>query len=215
MRFPLAFLLLAVRCIALPISFEERDPRHFVSHCANGTVEFLPDRVVAGGVTLRFAGTSGAERLEGRGPSAPSTYLRAGFSRTLRQFPRLAIHGLYPGIDAVFYGHGEDLEYDLQLAAGASPQWIRLVIEGARSVRIDDGGSLAIATASGTVEQKRPRVMQRKREIPVRYGLLSRNEVGIRLGRYDRRAGLTIDPVLSFRATFGGSQSNTALATAL
>jgi uncharacterized protein (TIGR03437 family) len=215
MRFPLAFLLLALRCIALPISFEERDPRHFVSHCANGTVEFLLDRVVAGDVTLRFAGTSGAERLEGRGPSAPSTHLRAGFSRTLRQFPRLAMHALYPGIDAVFYGHGEDLEYDLQLAPGASPKCIRIVIEGARSVRIDDGGNLAIDSASGKVEQQRPRVMQRNQEIPVRYVLLSRNEVGIRLGRYDRRAGLTIDPVLSFRSTFGGSQSNTALATAL
>ena len=109
MRFPLAFLLLAVRCAALPISFEERDPRHFVSHCANGTVEFLLDRLVAGDVTLRFAGTAGAERLQGRGPAAPSTYLRAGFSRTLRQFPKLAMHGMYRGIDAMFYGQGDDL----------------------------------------------------------------------------------------------------------
>jgi uncharacterized protein (TIGR03437 family) len=215
MRFPLVFLLLAVRCIALPISFEQRDARHFISRCATGIVEVLPDRVVTGGVTLRFAGTTGAQRLEGNGPAAPSTYLRAGFSRTLRQFPRLAMHRLYPGIDAVFYGHGEDLEYDLQLAAGASPERIRIAIEGARGVRIDDSGDLLIETASGTLAQKRPRVMQGNREVPVRYVLRSRNEVGIRLGRYDRHAALTIDPVLSFRSTFGGSQSNTALLTKL
>jgi uncharacterized protein (TIGR03437 family) len=221
MRLPLVLLLLiATRCIALPLYFEERDPRHFLSRSSGGTVTFLPDRLIAGGVTMRFVGSSGADRLEGRGLSAPATDLRAGFSRTFRQFPKLAMHHLYPGIDAVFYGHGEDLEYDLQLEAGASPDRIRIAIEGAgsvraTSVRIDAEGNLAIKTASGTLEQMRPRVLQQGREIPVRYVMFGRNEFGIRLGKYDRRAPLTIDPVLAFRSLFGGSQSNAGMAIAL
>ena len=216
MYLPLVLLLLlATRCFSLPLSFEERGQGHCLSRSSSGTMEFLASRVVSGDVTLRFVGTSGAEHLEGFGPAAPSTYLRAGFSRTLRQFPKLAMQHLYPGIDAVFYGHGEDLEYDLQLAPGASSERIRIAMEGARSVRIDATGNLAIETASRILTQMRPHVMQQGREIAVRYVMLARNEVGIRLGKYDRRAPLTIDPVLSFRSTFGGSQSNTGLAIAL
>ena len=209
-RFSFLTLFLAARCFSVPISFEQRDSRHFLARFANRSAVLQPDRVVLADVTLRFPGAAQAARLEGLGQAAPSTYLRAGFSRTFPQFPKLAIHNLYPGVDAVFYGSGENLEYDLKIASGVSRDRIRISLDGARNIRLDDQGNLAIETGSGVLQQMRPRVFQRNREISARYVLLGANEVAIRLGKHDHRSPLTIDPVLSYLKTYGQSGSSSA-----
>src|SRR5580704_6940498 len=133
-----SFLALAIfttlRCLALPLSFEQRDATHFLARFPNGAAELRPDRVSLGDVTLRFVGSAPSARLEGIGPAAPATYLRAGSARTFPQFPRLAIRGLYPGVDAIFYGSGANLEYDLQLTRGASAGRIRISVEGTHDI---------------------------------------------------------------------------------
>lgn len=213
-RFLALTFFVAARCFALPLSFEERDARHFVARLPNGAVQFRTDGMVLRDITLRFLGAASRAKLEGGGPSAPSTYLRGGLARTLRQFPKLEIHDLYPGVNAVFYGTGENLEYDLEIAAGVSLNGIRISLEGARDVRIDRAGNLSVKTASGELQQMRPRVFQRNHEIAAQYVLLASNEVGIRLGEYDRGSALTIDPVLSFVKYFGGSGTSSANAIA-
>src|SRR5580658_403816 len=169
MRNPSSLVLavvMAVRCLALPLSFEQRDSRHFLARFLNGTAKVRPDQVRLGDVTLSFVGSARSARLEGLGPAAPSTYVRGGFVRTFQQFPRLAIRGLYPGIDAIFYGSGANLEYDLQLTRGASVDRIRISVEGTRDIAIDEVGNLTVHTASGVLRQIRPRVFQTGREIP-------------------------------------------------
>lgn len=205
-----AAVFLAAPAFALPITFEQRDANHFFARFANSTIEVRPDRVAFEDLTLRFEGSARKAHLQGLGQAAPSTYFRAGFSRTFRQYPKLAIEGLYPGVDAVFYGAGNDLEYDLKIPAGFSADRIRLLFEGARGLRLDPAGNLIITTASGILQQKLPRVFQRNREIPARYVLLAANEAGIRLGKHDRHAPLTIDPVVSYVKYFGGSGSSAA-----
>jgi uncharacterized protein (TIGR03437 family) len=196
--------LCVVQSIAGPLSFEQRSPGHFMARLPMGTAEFRPDHVTAGGVTLRFPDASSNARMEGIGASAPSTYLGRGFSRTFSQFPKLAIRNLYPGIDAVFYGNGQSLEYDLEVAPGASPDKIRISVEGAR-VEIDGEGNLKMDSSTGVVRQMLPRVIQANRQIGASYVLLGHNAVGIRLGKHDARLPLTIDPVLEYTHSFGGS----------
>jgi hypothetical protein len=164
----LVLAALAARCLAYPLSFEQIDTAHFLVHFPNGTAELRRDRVSLGDVSLRFVGSAPSARLEGLGPAAPSTYLRAGFVRTFPQFPRLAIRGLYRGVDAIFYGSGPNLEYDLQLTRAASVDRIRISVEGTRDIAIDDFGNLTIRTASGVLRQMRPRVFQTGREISAR-----------------------------------------------
>ncbi|HLK63647.1 MAG TPA: SBBP repeat-containing protein [Bryobacteraceae bacterium] len=210
MRIPVLALLFVVRSFALPLSFEERDPRHFLARLDNGFVELTPDRVVIRDVTLRFVGADHAARLEGAGRAAPSTYISARSRRSFQQFPRLAIRGLYPGVDAVFYGNGGNLEYDLQVGPHVSLDQVRISLEGGRGLWIDEQGNLTIETAGGAMRQSRPRVFQGKREISARYVLLGGNLAGIELGEHDARLPLTIDPVLAYVKTFGGSVSNAA-----
>ena len=210
MRISILTIFAAVPCLAFPLTFEQRDPTYFLARLPNGPAELRPDRVSLGDVTLRFLEAAPTSRLEGVGTASPSTYLRVGLVRTFPQFPRLAIHGLYAGVDAIFYGSGEDLEYDLQLTGADSLKRIRISVEGSRGVQIDSQGNLSIRTSSGVLQQMRPRVFQRGREISARYVLLNAHEVGLRLGNHDRRAPLTIDPVLAYVKTFGGTGYNSA-----
>jgi len=203
-------LIVLARGFALPLTFEERDSNRFFTRFGREAMEIQFGRIVLGDVTLRFAGSSKVARVEGLGPSAPCTYLRAGFTRTVRQFPKLVIRNLYPGIGAVFYGAGGNLEYDLTVAPGVSQKNIRISVEGSRAIHLDRDGNLAIQTSTGQLRQLRPRVFQHHREISARYALLARNEVGIRLGKYDPRSPLTIDPVLVSVNSFGGSGSSSA-----
>lgn len=203
-------VVLAVQAFSFPLSFEKRNATHFLTRLPNSTADLYPDHVNLRDITLRFVGSAPAARFEGLGHAGPSTYLRAGFSRTFPQYPRLAIRGLYPGIDAIFYGNGENLEYDLQLTSARSLDRARILVDGAHSIEIDKQGNLSIRTASGLLSQMRPRVFQRGREISAQYVLLSANEVGVKLGKHDRRAPLTVDPVLTYTKTFGGTGFNQA-----
>ena len=202
--------LMATPCFGFPLSFEERDARHFLARLPDGTAELGLDRLTLRGVTLRFLGAASSARFEGLGSAAPSTYVRADLVRTFPQFPRLRIQGLYQGVDAVLYGNGADLEYDLQLSRGVSANRIQISVEGSRDIAIDDNGNLRIRTASGVVRQIRPRAYQAGQEIDASYVLLGGNKVGLRLGKHDRRGRLTIDPVLSYVKTFGQGGSNIA-----
>ena len=121
-------------------------------------MEYSPDRVTVRPVTLRFRGAADGGEAGGVGSPAPSTYLRAGFARTFRQFPKLAIHNLYAGVDAIFYGNGDDLEYDLKIAAGSLSSGYGFRWR-ARNIRIDEAGNpVSIETAAGALQQRRPRV---------------------------------------------------------
>jgi hypothetical protein len=178
-----------------------------------GTVEFRPDHVTGAGVTLRFLHASSNAHLEGIGAAAPSTYLGQGFSRTFSQFPKLAIRNLYPGIDAVFYGNGQSLEYDLEVARGVSPDKIQISVEGA-NVQNDGQGNLKMDSATAVLRQKLPKVIQANQQIAGSYVLLGHNQIGFRLGKHDPRLPLTIDPVLEYADTFGGSGTSVASAVA-
>jgi uncharacterized protein (TIGR03437 family) len=208
-------LLASTAGLAIPPTFEARDPGHFLVRFGDGMADISPHRVTVGRIILRFAGADPLARMEGLGSPSPSTYLRDGFARTFQQYPRAAIHNLYRGVDAVFYGSGENLEYDLSISAGVSPERIRISVEGARGLQIDNSGKLIIDAGMQDLEQLPPRVFQGAREIPARYVLFTRNLVGIRLGKYDHRRSLTIDPVLAYARRFGAGNANLTQAIAL
>jgi uncharacterized protein (TIGR03437 family) len=209
--------LLAIACLSPlpgatalehPLYFEQRGTELFETRSAGQLVSIRPDRVSLDGVTLRFVHASKGARLEGLGASAPATYITRGQTRSFREYPKVDMRRLYPGIDAAFYGTPGHLEYDLDIGRGTSPNRIRLAVDGARRVRIGKQGDLLIETRSGEVRQLAPRVYQTlhgvRREVPANYVLLSANEIGFRLGKHDRTIPLTIDPVIVYTKTFGG-----------
>ena len=124
-------------------------------------------------------------------------------------YARVRYSSLYPGIDLIFYGNNRELEYDLVVAPGADPGRIKLAVAGADEIRIDADGNLVLKTSQGEVTQQKPKIYQRKgatlTAVAGDYFVAGKNEVGFRLGSYDPRAALVIDPVLRYSTFLSGS----------
>jgi hypothetical protein len=142
---------------------------------------------------------------------------RSSWRFDVPNYARLRYKAIYPGIDLVFYGNPELLEYDFVLAPGADPSTIALRFEGLnaadskRCLRVDENGDLLLPTRVGLIRQHKPVAVQNTKSgrnvVASRYVI--RNDgttVGFELGAYDLNLPLTIDPVLSYSVTgIGGS----------
>jgi Beta-propeller repeat len=170
----------------------------------------------AGGktVAVHFAGANPAARIR------PAERLRftanaflgnnpAKWRTGIPEFGRLRVPDLYAGVDLVYYGSANTLEYDLLVRPGADPARIRLEFTGGNA-RIDRDGSLI----AGFIE-KRPLAYQidadgSRRIVASRYRRNNDGSFGFALGSYDRTRELVIDPTLTFSAYLGGSEGDLA-----
>lgn len=136
-------------------------------------------------------------------------------------FARVRYSGIYPGIDLVYYGNQEGrLEHDFVVAPGANPDAIAMDFGGrAGSLHANPDGDLILQTKAGDLSVQRPAVYQmingRKKTIEAAYTLNSDNKVAFRLGDYDKRVPLIIDPVIQYSAAFGGSNYDVVVGIAV
>jgi hypothetical protein len=160
-------------------------------------------------VDLRLLHSNPAPAVSGEQRMAAATnYLVGGRDRWrtgIANYARVRYTGVYPGIDAVYYGNQNQLEYDFVVSPGADPRAIRLQFAGADRVHITPEGDLSVEANGVPLLQKKPRVYQEGREIPARYVLRGRDQASIELGRYDRSKQLVIDPILVYCTYFGTS----------
>ncbi|PYS56663.1 MAG: hypothetical protein DMF74_28030, partial [Acidobacteria bacterium] len=133
-------------------------------------------------------------------------------------FSKVQYEQIYPGVNLDYYGNQRQLEYDFTVTPGADPATIKLGIDGANKVEIDDQGDLVLHTTSGIVRQRRPLIYQEvdgiRQEICGGYALLKTQDTGLqsqgsylvafRVGAYDRSRPLVIDPVLVYSTYLGG-----------
>ncbi len=161
-------------------------------------------------IRLRLLGSEPAARITGQSLlGGTSNYFLGNDPRNwhthIPNYARVRYHQVYPGIDLVYYGRQGELENDFMLSPGSDPDSIRIGLEGVDGLRIAPSGDLVLKAGDGEVYLRRPRAYQGNREVSVHYVLDARNEVGFKLGRYDRRQQLVIDPVLAYSTYFGGS----------
>ena len=119
--------------------------------------------------------------------------------------------GVYPGIDLVYYGTQGKLEYDFAVAPNADPKAIGLRFEGAEGLRVDQLGDLQVRSHGGEIAFLRPVAYQviGSQRIPVDAAYrVSGNTLHFKIGAYDHREGLIIDPVLSYFSYLGGTGTN-------
>jgi hypothetical protein len=151
-------------------------------------------------------------------------YLRGkdpnGWHTDIPTFAEVAQRGVYPGIDVIYYGNQRQLEYDFVVAPGANPRAIALSFTGAENVKVDAKGDLVISSAAGDVLIRRPLAYQQgqngEREIvAANYTLRGAHNVSIKVGTYDKRRRLVIDPILEYSTYVGGSNIDGANAIAV
>jgi len=129
-------------------------------------------------------------------------------------YAKVRYEQVYPGIDLIFYGNPQKLEYDFVVAPGAEPKQIKLSFAGAQKMKIDASGDLVLTTKAGEVRQHKPVIYQaaegERREVAGRY-LLSGDRVEFEVGAYDASKPLVIDPIIVY-ATFFGNIPGAAIA---
>jgi hypothetical protein len=130
---------------------------------------------------------------------------RSQWHTGIANYARVRYQGVYPGIDVVYYGNQNQLEYDFELAPGANPDAIRLNFRGDVKVSLTPSGDLVLDSDGTQVLQKAPVIRQDNHRIQGGYTLLAHNQVGFRLERYDRTRPLIIDPILVYCTYMGSS----------
>jgi hypothetical protein len=225
------------RYIRLPMAFERNEGQ------TDGRVKYLARGagytvfLTGGGAVMRLGGTkgkgevlglklegaNGGAEVEGEGELAGKANYFIGseagkWRRDVPLYGEVRYREVYPGIDLVYYGDGEQLEYDFRVGAGREAKGIKLRVEGARKIEVE-GGELEIeGEGGGKIRFERPEAYQErggKKEVVEAGYVVKGNEVGFEVGRYDRRRELVIDPVLKYATYLGGTGGDVAYGIAV
>jgi hypothetical protein len=148
-------------------------------------------------------------------------------------YARVKYENVYPGVDMLYYGNQQKLEYDFVVGPGADPAAIGLAFDGADKTEIDAAGDLVLSMSGSEIRQGKPLCYQEvngaRRIISSRYVMprdqtsirnpqstirnqevrnpqsAIRNQVvGVEVGPYDTSRPLIIDPVLEYSTYLGG-----------
>jgi hypothetical protein len=223
----------------LPIHFEKNEGQidasfQYLARCPGHLFYFAPNEVfmflqgkqnALSALKLQFVGANPHSIIQGMdGQEGKANYFigndPAKWHSSISTYAKITYQDLYPGIDAVFYGNAKQLEYDLCVAPGINPNNIRLQIEGARELSINEKGDLNITVEDGQrVQMKKPLIYQivdgNKVDVLGEFVLLARNEIGFALNDYDLSRTLVIDPILVYSTYLGGSGNDSAFGIAV
>jgi hypothetical protein len=124
-------------------------------------------------------------------------------------YEKVSVTNSLPGVDLLYYGNQQQLEYDFDLAPQADPQELVLQFDGASKLHLDADGNLIIETAAGPVRMKKPEAWQPdsnadRTAVDVAYTLRDHGRVAFHVAPYDHKKQLVIDPVVQYATYWGG-----------
>lgn len=220
----------------LPLRFERNqgqaaDGIHFIGRHADYRVwlklnEVLiqpgPDSNSDSLIQMRFLNARKQTRLSGREPAISSTSYflgrdKAAWMSQIPEYKEVVYEQIYSGIDAVFYGTPDQIEFDFLLSPGVDPETIQLAFSGAREIELAPDGSLRFNGPAGNMRLTPPVAFQDSPEgrLPIACNFNLDEHSGIvslSAGAFDPALPLTIDPILESSTYLGGGQTDIATA---
>jgi Beta-propeller repeat len=181
-----------------------------------------PTRYATDSVQLKLAAANPSPALSGESPQAGRVNYFIGkdpsrWHAGITTYGGVRYANVYPGVDMLFHGSQQQLEYDFEVAPGADPSRIALQVNGARDLRVDRNGDAIVSTPLGDVALHKPVTYQgegaTRTEIASNFELRADGTLGFHVDDYDRHERLVIDPVLTYSTYLGGT--NTDLGTAM
>ena len=144
-------------------------------------------------------------------------------------YAKVRYQDVYPGIDLLYYGNPQQLEYDFLVAPGANPGAISFNLATLASSsagelkllpQIDPNGDLVIRAGEAEMRLHKPVVYQGGENSPrhfveSRYLLRGDDQVTFAIASYDPGKLLVIDPVLTYSSYLGGSGEDIGSAIAV
>src|SRR5436190_1685275 len=206
------------------IKFYAQGPRYSFAFMRKDVILSFTRKSERLGLDLRFLGTTGNALPEGELQHPGKVNYFIGDDRTkwrtgLPSYGRVVYRNLWPGVDMAFKGAAGRLEYDFVVHPGAPPSDIHLAYRGANGISLDRGGNLAIRTSFGVLTDTRPRTYElvdgKRVQIASRFILGNGGRFRFKVGSYDTRRSLVIDPGLVYSTYLGGSSDDNGLGIAL
>lgn len=204
------------------VTFAARGRGYGIVLTPTGAVLTMAARAASGATTIRmtFAGANPAGDVSGL-DQLPGTvnYFHGRDPRAWRTnmptYARVAARDVYPGVDIVFYGNQQQLEYDVVLAPQADPGRLALTFDGIERLELAPDGDLLLRVSGAqsgadlVLRHRKPVIYQQigdvRQPIAGHYVVRGARGVGFELGPYDRSRPLVIDPVLAFSSYLGGT----------
>jgi len=122
-------------------------------------------------------------------------------------FNEATLIDLYNGIDLKLIEENEQLKYEFHVAPMANPALIQLDYAGQQKIALDKEGNLVVTSKLGNIRENKPYAYQisngKIKNVNCAFEITD-NIVHFKLGNYDSKIPLVIDPILVF-ATYSGS----------
>jgi hypothetical protein len=218
---------------SLPLWFESASGGRFIAHGPDAEFVISRDGVeftltqpgkMAENVHMTFAGGAASSAVVGEDELAGKVNYLLGSDHSQWQsgvptFSRVRLEQVYPGVNVIYYGNREHLEYDFNLAAGVTPETVTLRFDGAEKIHVNTSRELVVQLHGGQLIQHVPVAWQEasgeRREYSANYKIVDAHTVTFTVTGYDRTRPLVIDPVLGFSTYFGGASGDKAWAVAI
>ena len=127
-------------------------------------------------------------------------------------FEKVRYDGVWPGVDVLYYGTGQQLEYDFIVAPHANPKLIQMRFDGVQSKRKTPEGDLILKTGTSELVEAKPTAYQlngsNRTPVVASYRIGKGSNVTIELGDYDHSKQLVIDPIIRYLFNKAGQSVN-------
>ena len=215
----------------LPLQFEEnvgqtQGNARFLARGHGYTMFLDPDGVVLilshGGnkttqtLAMRLHGSDSAAQVAGQEEAATQTSYYIGNNPSLwhlnvRSYHSVSFTGIYKGIDVLYHGNGNQLEYDFVIAPGADPAQVRMRFDGLKPSL--NGSDLSFDGESGFSlgGLKAFQIVHGEKKAVDASWQLQGDRASIQLGPYDHQKQLVIDPVFFYGSYIGGALTDNAV----
>jgi hypothetical protein len=124
-------------------------------------------------------------------------------------YTRIRYPSVYPGIDLLFYGNRQQLEYDFSVQPGADPQKIEFQIQGAQQIQLDAQNNLVLKLQNGEIHFQSPVIYQeshgQRTAVSGSYVIKDATHIAFQVSKYDSNKPLVIDPALIYSTYLGGT----------
>ena len=123
-------------------------------------------------------------------------------------YEKIRYRDLYPGINLVIYEREGKIKNEFRVRPGADAKDIKLIYDGANSLRINRGGQLEISLAEAMLTEDAPYTYQviagQRYEVKAEYFIEKDNILRFALEEYSKEYELIIDPDLEYSTFLGG-----------
>ena len=159
-----------------------------------------------------FTGDIKAPSFKGEGEGTKISIYKgnepAKWKRNIRSYERISMGDIYQGIEIKLKAYGDTIEKIFSVRPGADPNAIRLRLEGAKNIQVNEKGELEFQTDIGTAVFSKPVAYQLKGQgeknkeqreyVQVSYAVEG-NQYSFKVGDYDKTRELVIDPYVGVK----------------